>query len=73
MKYTQLKFYESLTFETHQMDILQGFKKNKLYDLGYKTQMFVDTDRIELGKQKFKKLLLKKHNGIIKAINNNIN
>lgn len=69
MKYTELKFYiNSGEFFTNKTDSLNSYSKNKLFDCGYMKFMYVDTDKLEIGKNKFKKDLLKHYNNIIKSI-----
>lgn len=69
MKYRELKFYiNSGEFFTDETNSLNSYTKNRLYDHGYMKFMYVDTDKLEIGKKKFKKDLLKYYNNIIKNI-----
>lgn len=67
MKYTKLKF-DYGKFDSNETDSMNGHTKNKLYG----SFMYVDTDKLEEGKKKFKKALLKYYNNIIQNINDNI-
>jgi len=69
MKYTQLKFYiSSGEFKTNSETGLNSYSKNRLYDVGYMKFMYVDSDKLEAGKKKFKKDLLKHYNSLIAEI-----
>lgn len=69
MKYTELKFYiSSGEFFTDETNSLNSYTKNRLYDYSYMKFMYVDTDKLEIGRKKFKKDLLKYYNNIIKNI-----
>jgi hypothetical protein len=68
MKYTHLQFdYEK--FSSYKTDSMHGYIKNKLYSNKF---MYVDTDKLEAGKEKFKKELLKHYNNIVKNIEEQI-
>lgn len=68
MKYTHLQFdYEK--FSSYETDSMNGYTKNRLYS---NTFMYVDTDKLEAGKEKFKKELLKHYNNLINKINEQI-
>ena len=68
MKYTLLKFSEtSGKLQWFETDSLNGYTKNKMYNSVY-WAMYCDTDKLEAGKKKFKKDLLKHYNNIIKTV-----
>ena len=64
MKYTKLKF-DFERFSSYQTNTMNGHTKNKLYGNGF---MYVDTDKLEIGRKKFKKELLKYYNNLITEI-----
>ena len=67
MKYTKLSFGYN-QFSYYETDHMQGYTKNKLY-LGLSTHhMYCDIDKLEAGKKKFKKDLLKHYKNIITTI-----
>ena len=71
MKYTKLKFnYDK--FESNETDSLNSYTKNKLYATFSSHLMYVDTDKLEIGKEKFKKEYLKHYNNIVKNIKEQI-
>ncbi len=64
MKYTHLQFeYEK--FSSYETDSMNGYVKNRLYSNNF---MYVDTDKLKEGKEKFKKELLKHHQNLINKI-----
>ena len=64
MKYTKLIFdYEK--FSSYETDSMNGYTKNRLYSNNF---MYVDTDKLQEGKEKFKKELLKYHQNLINKI-----
>lgn len=67
MKYTKLKFDYS-KFDSNEINSMNGYTKNKLYNSLGGHHMYIDTDKLEIGKKKFKKDLLKHYNNIIKNI-----
>lgn len=68
MKYTKLKFdYEK--FSSNETESMNGYAKDKLHQNSF---MFVDTDKLEAGKEKFKKGLLKHYTNLINKINEQI-
>ncbi len=71
MQYTKLKFsYEK--FSEQQVSSLNGYIKNRIYTTSGDHKMYVDTQRLEIGKEKFKKELLKHYNNILVKINEQI-
>lgn len=69
MKYTKISFSYN-NFKCHETGTLNGYTKNHLYTtLGYH-HMYVNTDKLEIGKERFKKELLKYYNNIINKIEN---
>lgn len=68
MKYTKLKFSESGGFYTWELKSMNGYIKNKLYSSLGIHYMYINRDKLEIGKKKFKKELLKHYNNIIKNI-----
>ncbi len=67
MKYTKLKFsYNKFFYD--ETNSLNSYTKNKLYTTLGDHLMYVDTDKVEEGKQKFKKNLLKYYSDIIKTV-----
>ena len=71
MKYTKLKF-DYGKFESHETNSMNGYTKNKLHTAFTDHMMYVDTDKLEIGKEKFKKELLKHYNNIVKNIEEQI-
>lgn len=71
MKYTKLKF-DYGKFESSETNSLNSFTKNKLYTTFSSHLMYVDTDKLEAGKEKFKKGLLKHYTDIVKNIEEQI-
>lgn len=68
MKYTHLQFdYEK--FSSYETDGMNGYTKNRIYSNRF---MYVDTDKLEIGKEKFKKELLKHYNNLINKIEEQI-
>lgn len=67
MKYTKLLFGYN-KFSYYETNSLNGYTKNKLYTATGSHLMYVDTNKVEEGKQKFKKNLLKYYSDIIKTI-----
>lgn len=68
MKYTKLSFDTYLKYSEYQTDHMQGYTKNHLYTSLGSHHMYVDTDKLEIGKEKFKKYLLKYYNNIITTV-----
>lgn len=71
MKYTRLKF-DYGKFESNETNSLNSYTKNKLYTTSSSHHMYVDTDKLEAGKEKFKKELLKHYNNIVRNIEEQI-
>lgn len=71
MKYTKLKF-DYVRFESNETDSLNSYIKNKMYTTFSSHHMYVDTHKLEIGKEKFKKELLKHYNNIVKNIEEQI-
>ena len=72
MKYTLIKFSEiSGKLQCYETDSLNSYTKNKMYNSVY-WMMYVDTDKLEIGKEKFKKELLKHYNNLINKIENDL-
>lgn len=71
MKYTKLKF-DYGKFQSNETDSLNSYTKNKLYTTFSSHLMYIDTDKLEIGKEKFKKELLKHYNNIVKNIEEQI-
>lgn len=69
MKYTKIKFIGE-TFEYTEVDHLNSYTKNNLYASLGSHHMYVDTDKLEIGEEKFKKQLLKYYNNLINKIEN---
>lgn len=65
MKYTHLQF-DYGKFSSYETDTMNGYIKNRLYSDRF---MYVDTDKLEIGKEKFKKELLKYYNNLINKLN----
>jgi len=72
MKYTELTFVEDIGFYTDELEKIQFYKKDRLYSSLGSHSMYVDSDKLEIGRKKFKKDLLKHYNNLIKQINDNI-
>lgn len=71
MKYTKLKFdYEK--FSSNETDSMNGYTKNHLYTTSGSHHMYVNTDELEIRKEKFKKGLLKHYTNLINKINEQI-
>ena len=64
MKYTKLSFAYS-KFNSHETGTLNGYTKNHLYTTSGDHHMYVNTDELEIRKEKFKKALLKYYNNIL--------
>lgn len=69
MKYTKIKFVGE-KFEYTQVNHLNSYTKNTIYTYLDCHHMYVDTDKLEIGKEKFKKELLKYYNNLINKIEN---
>ena len=67
MKYTKLKFNYN-KFSYNETDSLNSYIKNKLYTTLGDHHMYVATYKVEEGKEKFKKQLLKYYRDIIKTV-----
>ena len=67
MKYTKLKF-DYNKFSSNETDYMNGYTKNKMHSTLGSHHMFVDTDKLEIGKEKFKRELLKYYNSIIQTV-----
>ena len=72
MKYAKLTFSASFGFHTSTTDSLDSYKKGKLYGSFSKHHMYIDADKLEIGREKFKKKLLEHYNNIINEINKQI-
>lgn len=72
MKYTQLKFSNSGGFYTWEVKSLNSYKKDRLYSSLGTHSMYIDSDKLEIGRKKFKKELLKHYNNLIKQIEEQI-
>jgi len=69
MKYTKIKFIGG-KYEYTQVNHLNSYTKNTIYTSLDSHHMYVDTDKLEIGKEKFKKQLLKYYNNLINKIEN---
>ena len=68
-KYVRLQFYKSsYEFKAEEKSSLNSYTKNRLYDCGFMKFMYIDSDKLEIGRKKFKKELLKHYNNLIKQI-----
>ena len=70
MKYTKLSFGTYLKYSEHDTDYMNGYAKNRVHTTQGNHHMYIDTDKLEIGKEKFKKELLKYYNNIINKIEN---
>lgn len=68
MKYTKLNFSIYLKYSEHETDSMNGYTKNRVYTTLGSHHMYCDTDKLEAGKKKFKKDLLKYYNNIITIV-----
>jgi len=67
MKYTKLSFAYN-NFKYHETETLNGYTKNHLYTTLGDHHMYVNTDELEIRKEKFKKALLKYYNNILTTV-----
>lgn len=71
MKYIKLKFdYDKFSF--NKTNSLNGYTKNKLYYGQSNHIMYIDVEKLESGKEKFKKKLLEYYSNIITKIEEQI-
>lgn len=68
MKYTHLSFDTYLKYSEHETDYMNSYTKNRVYTTLGSHHMYCDTDKLNTGKKKFKKDLLKYYNSIIKTV-----
>lgn len=68
MKYTELIFNNYHKFYEYEKDGMNGYTKNRLHTTLGSHHMYCDTDKLEAGKKKFKKDLLKYYNNIITTV-----
>jgi hypothetical protein len=71
MKYIRLGFNYG-KFSAREVESLNSYKKDRLNSVLDSHTMYIDSDKLEIGRKKFKKDLLKHYNNLIKQIEEQI-